>query len=126
MSRAELEHFQTGAAVLLPSILTDWSMQARQTAVFFVFFCRSFSIILASREPALIHSFLLWVKEESRKDKRTRGCFDKRHMGCLGGESCRKMLGALIRPHPSQSLSVKETFPVLLGIYHLPSFSLGF
>lgn len=90
------------------------------------FFCRSYSIILASREPALIHSFLLWVKEESQKDKRTRGCFDKRHMGCLGGESCRKMLGALIRPHPSQSLSVKETFPVLLCIYHLPSFSLGF
>lgn len=110
MSWAELERFQTGAA----AFLTDWRMQARQTAVLLLFFCRGYSIILASREPALIHSFLLWVKEGSRKDKCTRGCFDKRHMDCSGAESCCKMLPIICTP-----LS-RKTSP-----YFFPSFSLG-
>lgn len=88
-------------------------------------FCRSYSIILASREPALIHSFLLWVKEGSRKDKRMRGSFDKRHIDCFWGAKA-KMFGAPIHPHHCTSLSVKGTFSVLLGIFNLPSFSVGF
>lgn len=118
MSWVELERFQTGAAALLPSSPTGGCRQGKQQfcCIFiYLFFCRSYSIILASREPALIHSFLLWVKEGSRKDKRTRGCFDKRHKDCSGAESCGKMLQIICTP-PS-----RKTSP-----YFLPSVSVGF
>lgn len=114
MSWAELERFQTGAAVLLLSSPTGECRQGKQQFCCIFFFC-SYSIILVSREPALIHSFLLWVKEGSRKDKRTRGCFDKRHMDCSVAESCCKMLQIIC------TLLSRKTSP-----YSLPSFSVGF
>lgn len=57
MSWSELEHFQTGAAALL------LFHRPEADSSFVAFFCRSYSIIFASGEPALIHSFLLWVKK---------------------------------------------------------------